>query len=129
MRKFSFTLLFLGVGLNCLYSQSSVQGFLFEDDFEGFLRFCRSNEVVAINLLKNYTLPDTIIEENIWYGENTPYSKLKDKSNGGVDRNYVSLKLKSFFWILRISDLGLRNHEKNSVCVFKGKNNPNTFHL
>jgi len=88
------------------------------DNITGFIRSCKADEELAIKTLMEFSLGDTIMQEQVWYGKTTADSSWKLKSIQGVDRIYTSLKFKTYYWILKIYNGDIKRNNIDDICVF-----------
>lgn len=67
-----------------------------------FVSNCDSNEVLALQRLRDYCLPEKCLDSLMWYSDidkNRCYNYEKGPS---IPQKYASLKLKAYSWIIRI---------------------------
>lgn len=102
---------------NVLPQQSIIADYMRSNDLVGFMKYCNNNEEKAIDALFQFSLPDTIGIDYIWYVEN-------DLDSIGCtdnrDCHIYSLKLKTYYWIMSIYDEVYKN--KNIVYVHENNN-------
>lgn len=124
MRNIIFVfIVFIYNGMMPMYAQSNLSEYLMSDDIKGFIQSCNQSEELAIESLITFSLSDTIDSRQIWYNQTTGKGiNPLEKSTEGVDKFYASMKLKSYYWILRIFNSEYSCFNK-SLCVFIGNNN------
>lgn len=118
---FAFAIfIYNGITMN---AQSNLSEYLKLGDIKGFMQSCNQNEELAIESLVRFSLNDTIDAQQIWYDQTTGKGiNLLERSTDGADKFYASLKLKSYYWILKIYNSEYSCPNK-SICVFMGNNN------
>jgi len=105
-----------------MYAQTNLVAYMKSDDIKGFIQFCNQDAELAIKDLITFSLNDTI-NLQIWYDETIGNRiSIYEKSTEGIDRFYASLRLKSYYWILKIYHSDYDSIKEN-ICVFVGENN------
>lgn len=117
-------------------SQKSVIDYLESYTLSEFVESCNFNEEMALQLLFQIKMSDTINLKYTWYDVYDLRPELKLRSSSYYPHRYASLKIKAYSWIIRIFkeeydecgnylydfgyyDYCICNHKKNFVEVCK----------
>jgi len=101
--------------------KNNAESFLYSDNFRGYLEVHKMDMNSAIKQLMNFSLGDTIQDKDIWYSYNSIDSVWSQRSTSINSKFYASLKLKSYYWVLKIMNSNYSNDQKKQVIVFFDK--------
>lgn len=129
---FTYLLLIMSLTLNAQsINNKEVTDFLLKGNLNSLLN--RFGKEEAVNILIQYSLSDTINAKEIWYSESAIDTLWKHRGYFKEDLTYVSLKIKSMYWIYLIfksetekkGDLGIliENCSGKYLCDYEKKSN------